>query len=489
MSRATTATTGSVAVGIGRLGFGRPSSTFVVFAVAVGVMLGVWLLLALLYSGIGGGRNVVEARGVISAVTSTRASSGNFEVQGILATAEYFRVTDRSDELFSLAPEENLATLATSPQAFDVFDESADALAVDPERTLPVLLVVDVHEGELPEPELWVPAVSMSVNGVLLPPAQTYSVAFRSEHHQTVALQFARHDAEGNLFLDDSDGTLSLTVPNIESGSGELTVDWSLPLRYPAAEAGGVFPGSVATLGSVLAVMAGLLVIFSPCVVHMTAYFLPVITGLGMQEIRARKDDVRFRAHVALSGVAFVTGFVLLYTAFGVAAGFAGQFFSNTAKLEPYIFPLRIITGTVVIYLAIQTLGLFRLPFIVSLRLPGRPHEVRSPRQGYVAAAIAGMSISVGCLACVGGTLLASLLIYAGASSSPVVGGLTLFLFSIGMSIPFLLVAFAFEKMVPQINKVWPLLRYSSAVAGAVMLVVGLLILSGNDSVFERLVV
>ena len=474
--------------GIGRFGFRRPSSTSVVFLAAIALMLAAWLLLAFVYSGIGGGQNVVEARRVISAVTSTKASSGTLEVQGVLATPEYFSVTDRSDEFFSLAPDENLATLTTSPGAFDVFDESADALAVDPEALLPVLLTVDLHEGDLPEPEFWASAVTMSVNGAPMPPAEAYNVAFRSDHHQTVALQFARHDGEGNLIVDDSQGTLSMTVPNIESGSGDLSVNWSLPLAYPNETSNGLFPGSVATLAGVLAVMAGLLVVFSPCVVHMTAIFLPLITGLGMREIKARKHDVRFRAHVALSGIAFVGGFVVLYTGFGVAAGFAGQFFSNTSQLDPYLLPIRIVTGSVVIFMALQTLGLFHLPFMMALRLPGSPHKADNPRQGYVAAAIAGMSVSFGCLVCVGGTVLASLLIYAGASSSPLVGGLTLFLFSLGMSIPFLLVAFAFDKMLPRIKAAWSLVRYSSSIAGAVMLVVGLLILSGNDSVFEQLV-
>jgi cytochrome c-type biogenesis protein len=208
-----------------------------------------------------------------------------------------------------------------------------------------------------------------------------------------------------------------------------------------------------------------------------------------MREILDRKGDVAFRAHVALSGLAFVAGFVVLYTAFGVAAGFAGHFFSNTAQMQPFLLPFRILTGVVIIYLAFQTLGVFRIPFVMSLQLPGRPHRGQTPRQGYIAAAIAGMSISMGCLVCVGGTLLASLLVYAGASGSPLVGGVTLLLFSIGMSIPFLMAAFAFDKVLPRFDRARSLIRYSAPVAGAVMMTVGLLILSGNDFIFERLVV
>jgi cytochrome c-type biogenesis protein len=117
------------------------------------------------------------------------------------------------------------------------------------------------------------------------------------------------------------------------------------------------------------------------------------------------------------------------------------------------------------------------------------PQMGGSARQGYVGAAIAGMTISFGCLVCVGGTLLAVLLLYAGASSSPVSGGLTLFPFAVGMSLPFLLAAMAFDKVLPRFMGARRLVQYSTPVAGAVMLVLGLLIISGNDNLFEELLV
>lgn len=479
-------------VAIGRMvwrRFGRVPPSVVVPIAVVGAMIGVWVLLALLYSGIGSGYSIDDARRVIAAVTSSRAQEGSLEVQGILATPEYFQVTDRGDQFFKLAPEANFSSITANPRAFEVLDQSAESLAIDPERMLPLLLIVNVHEGSVPEPATWLPGVSLNAGGIEMSPIASYRVAFQTDHHLTLALQFPRQDPQGRLIDTDQPGTLRLTVPDVVSGGRSLALDWSLPLAYPPSSRDAGLAGGAATLASILAVMAGLLVVFSPCAVHMTAYFLPIVTGLGFQEISERRTDVRFRAHVALSGLAFVAGFVVLYTIFGVAAGFAGQFFSNTAQLEPYLVPLRIVTGTVVIYLAIQTLGFFRMPFIIALRLPGRPHRVESPRQGYAASAIAGMSISFGCLVCVGGTLLASLLVYAGTSGSPLVGGLTLFLFAVGMSLPFLLVAFAFDRVLPRFRAMRSVVQYSTPVAGAVMLVLGLLIISGNDSIFERLLV
>ena len=465
----------------------RPSRTLLVFAGATILMLVAWLLLGLLYSGVGGGTSMLSSRGVLSAVTSSDAARGSLEVRALLATPQYFALENRGDQYFEVAPERNLGVQQDSPGYFDLFDRDAQALAIDPDRNLPVLLTVDIHEGDILEPSVWLSGVFMETAAGLVAPLPGYTVVFRSEHHQTVAIQFPKWDQAGEPLLGDG-GELRLAVSGLDGDPAPLTVAWELPLSYPGGATEGGTGQLAGALVSALAVTAGLLVIFSPCAVHMTAYFLPLVTGLGMKEILDHSSDLRFRAHVGSLGIAFVSGFVLLYTALGVVAGFAGQLLGDTTALEPYVAPARILTGFVVIFMALQTLGVFRLPFVIGLQLPGRPHEA-TPRRGYVAAAISGMSISVGCLTCVGGSLLASLLLYAGAAGSPAIGGLTLFLFSAGMSIPFLLAAFAFERALPRFSGARTLLRYSTSVAAAVMLVVGLLIVSGNDSIFERLVV
>lgn len=462
------------------------SRSAIVFGVTITGLLGLWAGLAVLYAGIGSGRNVADARGVIAAVTSTQATAGNLDIRAILATDEYFKVTDRSREFFKAAPDESLATLLSTPDYFDVFDENAASLGVDPKAALPVLLIVAAHEGSLPELDAWVAGVRLEAGARAVAPLPGYTVAFRSTHHQTLAIQFPLFDGAGRPLLANDPGLLQLEMPNFEAGSGTVAVDWSLPIAYPKQSS--ARHGVAVTLASVLAVMAGMLIVFSPCMVHMTAYFLPLVTGLGMRDIMDRRGNAPFRARVVLLALAFVSGFVVLYTAFGVAAGFAGQFFSNTAQLESYLAPVRILAGLVVVYMAFQTLGWFRLPFLIRIGIPGGSHRTLQ-RHGIAAAMISGMTISANCLACVGGTVLAGLLLYAGASGSPLVGGLTLFLFATGMSIPFLIAAFAFDKALPRFNKARGALRHSTTVAGAVLLVVGLLIVSGNDSLFERLVV
>lgn len=460
----------------------RITPTAWVFGGLVATTLLAWFALAYIFAGLGGRTNVAEAQKVIRSLTSTTATRGALEWRAIAATPDYFRVTDRGDELFALDPDRNLATMVDSPEYFDTFNQSAVDLGVSPDRYLTILATVAVHEGSLPRLDDWIDSVTLDSGQAWVHPRPDFRVIYRSEHHETLALQFPKQDGDGRNLLR-GDGDLTLRASGLTTADDQLTVSWPLPLT--AASTGSL--GAGATLGGMLAVFAGLLVIFSPCAIHMTAYFLPLITGLGMKDILEQAGEVHFRLRVFRLGLAFVAGFVVLYTAFGVAAGFAGQFFSDTARLTPYVTPLRVLAGLVVIFMAAQTLGVFRLPFVIGLAVPGRPHQA-GQRAGYVAAVISGMTISVGCLTCVGGSLLAALLIYAGASGSPMVGGLTLFLFSVGMSIPFLMAAVAFERVVPRFTAARRLLRFSTTAASALMLVMGLLIISGNDSIFERIV-
>lgn len=436
----------------------RKARIAMVFATAVVAILGVWLLMAIAYGGIGGRPSVGDFREVLADVSSTSGRSGEIDTSAVIATTAYVRSSGRP----------------------------AASFGGDPERELVVIVSLDAHVDVLPDPGTWAVDATLEGSGRRFTPTGESRLLFRSEHHQSVALRFPLEAAGGGSVVTGPARSLTLAVPSLDGTSPAATMRWDLPLP---GDAGGATDHreAAASLAGVIAVMAGLLLVFSPCAIHLTAVFLPLVTGLSMEGVTARANDRRFRVRAASLGLAFVAGFVLLYTTFGVLAGTVGSFFTDTTALRPLLIPVRLATGTVVVYLALQRLGLFRMPFVISLRLPGRPEVVR-PRHGYAAAMLAGASVSVGCLVCVGGTLLASLLLYAGASGSPLVGGATLFLFALGVSIPFVLTAVAFDRVLPRMRTSPRLARYSGALMAAMLLVVGLLILSGSETIFERLV-
>ena len=75
-----------------------------------------------------------------------------------------------------------------------------------------------------------------------------------------------------------------------------------------------------------------------------------------------------------------------------------------------------------------------------------------------------GSAFAIGCSTCFGGALFISLMIYVGAVGSASLGALALFLFSIGIAIPYLLAAFFLSRALPLLGT----LHRASAAIGLV---------------------
>ncbi|MBI2304365.1 MAG: sulfite exporter TauE/SafE family protein [Chloroflexi bacterium] len=294
-----------------------------------------------------------------------------------------------------------------------------------------------------------------------------------SEHHQTVALAFPRNGDLGKRLGAGDKSVLGLLVPDLANG-GARGMEWHLPLSKAAAPpspTGGSLPLS---LGALLPLLAGLLVAFSPCAVHMTTYYLPLLGGASRPGTKGK---------LALVSGLFTLGFAIPYTVAGVVVGYAGQFTKTSPFLGGISQPLTIVAGAIVLYFGLQLIGMFRLPFLLRLNLPTlRP---RWSRTGHFASGFLGLNLAVGCLGCVGGSLFAALLLYSGAAGSPLEGGIILFLFALAANVPFFLAALTLGRL--QLRNRLPLsvTRFFPLVSGAMLISLGLLILSGTESLVE----
>lgn len=372
---------------------------------------------------------------------------GAIDVQGIYAPENYFRLTKRDPA----------------------------ALGMDPSRELIFFVLIDTHERdeELPSPTTWWDAVSLKIDGEGDYRPWKQKLVMSSEHHQTVALAFPRNgDLEKGFGAGDK-SVLGLLVPDLANG-GARAMEWHLPLSKataPLSPTGGSLPLS---LGALLPLLAGLLVAFSPCAVHMTTYYLPLLGGASSPGTKGR---------LALVSGLFTLGFAIPYTVAGVVVGYAGQFTKTSPFLGGISQPLTIVAGAVVLYLGLQLIGILRLPFFLRLNLPTlRPGWSRT---GHFASGFLGLNLAVGCLGCVGGSLFAALLLYSGAVGSPVEGGAILFLFAVAANVPPFLAAITMGRF--QLSGRLPLsiTRYAPVASGAMLIALALLILSGTESLME----
>jgi cytochrome c-type biogenesis protein len=163
----------------------------------------------------------------------------------------------------------------------------------------------------------------------------------------------------------------------------------------------------------------------------------------------------------------FVTGFTLIFVALGALAGTLGSF------LRQYQTVVNIVSGLIVVIFGLSFLGLFKLNIF-----KGSQRSMDTQKMGFFAALLFGMIFSIGWTPCVG-AFLGSALILASQQGHVVEGMLMLLAYSLGLGIPFILSAVLIDYLKSAFN--WIKKHYSiiNAVSGALLIVIGILMMTG----------
>lgn len=219
------------------------------------------------------------------------------------------------------------------------------------------------------------------------------------------------------------------------------------------------------------AFFAGLLTFLAPCTLPLVPAYLGFISGVDRDALKDPQRAQAARRKIFWNGLAFIGGFSLVFIAFGVLVGFAGS------ALAPYRALLTQIGGVLVILFGLFMLGFFKLPvFQTDKRIPipkwltlGKPSS----------SLFIGGTFALGWTPCVG-PILGSILLLAGTSGTALQGGLLLTVFSIGLAIPFLLIALAFSKATSYIEKISTYLKWVSIIGGVFLILLGALLATNN---------
>ena len=216
---------------------------------------------------------------------------------------------------------------------------------------------------------------------------------------------------------------------------------------------------------------AGLLTFLAPCTLPLVPAYLGFISGVDQDALKNPVTARAARRKIFLNGLAFIVGFSLIFIVFGVLAGFAGT------ALAPYRIWLARTGGILVILFGLFMLGFFKLPFFqTDKRIPipkwltlGKPSS----------SLFIGGTFALGWTPCVG-PILGSILLLAGTSGTAFTGGVMLTVFSIGLAIPFLLIALAFSKATTYIDRISKYLKAVSVVGGVFLILLGFLLATDN---------
>jgi cytochrome c-type biogenesis protein len=243
---------------------------------------------------------------------------------------------------------------------------------------------------------------------------------------------------------------------------------------------GGLISAGPLVLAIPVAAAAGAVTFLSPCVLPLVPGYLSYVTGMSGASAVAVAGGVppdgtvppqastASRSRTVAGTALFVLGFSALFTSYGAALGGIGT------PLREHQQGLDQVLGVVLILLGLLFAGAFdQFSFAGRIMKP----SVR-PRAGLASAPLLGVLFGVGWTPCIGPTLGAVMTL--GLSSGTAArSALLLFVYGLGLGVPFLIVAFTVDRGVAMFGFARRHARLISVIGGVLLIVVGLLEVTG----------
>lgn len=232
------------------------------------------------------------------------------------------------------------------------------------------------------------------------------------------------------------------------------------PRRF-RTPAGGTISSNL-VVAAPLALLAGFVSFFSPCILPLVPAYLSYATGLAASDITA---GVARRGRMLTGAVLFVLGFGVVFVALGVAAGSLGWF--TWKHMDAF---------TMVLGILMIASGLLFLGAVPAPKAWFQPRAL--PGVGLSFAPLLGAMFAVVWLPCVG-PVLGAILTMASSSASPAQGGLLLVAYTVGFGLPFVAAALMWHVALRTFRLISNHRRGLTTVAGLVMVGIGIAMLLG----------
>lgn len=224
--------------------------------------------------------------------------------------------------------------------------------------------------------------------------------------------------------------------------------------------------------GMAIVFLAGAVSFLSPCVLPLVPGYVSYIAGqTGSVAALPVKQRFPFLA-VGLS-IVFVLGFSTVFIILGASATALGQ------MMLSYRYEMNIVGGSIIIIFGLFMLGLARVDFMQrDLRF-----HISIPGGRPVAAYVLGLAFAFGWTPCIG-PILGAILTTTAASATVSEGTVLLAIYSAGLGVPFLLAAAFTDRLTRRIRSVGRFGRRMHQVAGIIMIVMGIAMITDYLSAF-----
>ncbi len=235
----------------------------------------------------------------------------------------------------------------------------------------------------------------------------------------------------------------------------------------------------LAAVGAAFA--GGLLSFLSPCVMPLMPAYLSLISGLSVEEIQ-EAGDTGLRRRVMMACVAFIAGFSTVFIALGASATAVGRLLRTWSLTLPLDVEIRVthLAGLVIIVMGLHIAGL------IPIHMLYRDARIPLKRQGrsIVGCFAVGAAFAFGWSPCVG-PILSGILTIAAGRETVLEGVGLLAVYSAGLAVPFLLTGWSIEAFFRLFQRVKHHFRKLELASGTLLVVVGVLVMTGQFTRFN----
>jgi cytochrome c-type biogenesis protein len=216
-----------------------------------------------------------------------------------------------------------------------------------------------------------------------------------------------------------------------------------------------------------LAFLSGVIAFFAPCVLPLLPVYISYVFGVSTDELERKK--LVFSKRIFFSGIFYILGFTTVFVLLGTTLGTLG------ILVRRYQVLIQRLGGLIILFFGLEFSGIIKTRLLrieKHWRLPAWADNL-----GYIRPFLLGVVFAATWTPCIG-AVLGVILTLAVVSGTAQRGAILLFFYSLGLSVPFLLVSLMLASVPRYLSLISKRIRTISMIMGVILVAFGVLLLT-----------